>query len=438
MTEVGETTVRALSCPACGGPVDLRTPGSTVNLFCVHCGAGLDALSEELKLIATAEGIAAQPRIPLGARGILRGVLWEVVGYIERYEHGGGRWEEHLLFNPYYGYRFLVDDRRSWSLGRQLDTPPVRIAPGQYWLGDVHLRSFGFAYTARVRSVVGEFYWRLSRDDEARLTDYVAPGIMVSMEELEDEVTWTRLDILQPGEVEAAFSINRRRRSDTPSPHEIAPWVSLLRPIWACAGLAFVLLILLSVLAPRQANVAATGFTPLYDQPERTYVLHDLQLPYSGNRLVIQADAPELNNGWIDMDISLVDQRTQQSFDGYLLPEYYSGWDSDGSWHEGDSKPSMVFSHVPKGRYDLVIDASAHSWDPSVTTSSYDWQSPKTTPDPALAALPPTGPEVSTTVMSGGVSGDNWLLALLAILAPPLALWGLNHQFEVRRRGALQ
>lgn len=443
MDEPREAAARALACPACGGPVVLRAPGTTVNVFCDHCGASLDALSEDLKLIQKAETLGGRPRIALGTRGTLRGVLWEAVGYVERYEFGGGRWDEYLLFNPYYGYRFLVDDRRSWSLGRLLDSPPNRIGALQYQVEDIPLKPFGFTYVARVRAVLGEFYWRLSTDDEASLSDFVGPGVMVSKEELEDEVTWTRLDILAPGEVERAFDIPRRRnRSAQPSPHEISPYASLLRPVWSWAAIAFALLVLLPVTAPRPTALAVMALDPLYDRPEHTFVQPGIALPYRGNRVVIEADAPSLDNGWVDMDVSLVDQRTQASFDGYLLPEFYEGRDSDGYWSEGQRKTHLVFSGVPAGRYDLVVDAEAHSWSPTAsssygyTPSTTDWQGSNTYASTPEAPIAPTGPEVSATVSTGGASGVNWLLALLTILAPPLVLTGLEYQFERRRQGA--
>ena len=48
------STVRALSCPNCGGIVNVRAQGLTVSVLCEHCGSTLDATSPDLQVIARA------------------------------------------------------------------------------------------------------------------------------------------------------------------------------------------------------------------------------------------------------------------------------------------------------------------------------------------------------------------------------------------------
>src|SRR4051794_31595832 len=78
------STVRALSCPNCGGTVNVRAQGLTVSVLCEHCGSTLDATRPDLEVIARANEALKTPEIPLGTRGTLNGRVWEVVGYMER------------------------------------------------------------------------------------------------------------------------------------------------------------------------------------------------------------------------------------------------------------------------------------------------------------------------------------------------------------------
>src|SRR5258706_14347009 len=114
MTEA--STVRALTCPNCGGTIALRAAGTTVSLVCEHCGSTLDATSPDLKILLAANEAMHRPLIPLGTRGVLKGVTWEVVGYLER-DDGEVGWSEYLPFDPYQGHAFLLDDGRRFSLG---------------------------------------------------------------------------------------------------------------------------------------------------------------------------------------------------------------------------------------------------------------------------------------------------------------------------------
>ena len=100
--------VKALTCPSCGGTVTLRAAGYSVTVACEYCGSILDVASPEVKLITEYQHALEGLAIKLGARGTLKGVEWEVVGYLGRSEHGTYPWSEYLLFNPYHGYRWLV------------------------------------------------------------------------------------------------------------------------------------------------------------------------------------------------------------------------------------------------------------------------------------------------------------------------------------------
>ena len=116
--------VKALSCPSCGGTVTLRAAGYTVTVACEYCGSILDVTNPEVRLITEYRHAAESLEIPLGTRGTLKGVEWEVVGYVRRSERGAYPWEEYLLFNPYHGYRWLVTNGRGWSFGEMLTRTP--------------------------------------------------------------------------------------------------------------------------------------------------------------------------------------------------------------------------------------------------------------------------------------------------------------------------
>lgn len=68
--------VRALSCPNCGGTVELRAAGYTVHVGCQYCGSILDTTDGLVKLVIQAHAAQVTPDIPLGRRGTLFGVEW--------------------------------------------------------------------------------------------------------------------------------------------------------------------------------------------------------------------------------------------------------------------------------------------------------------------------------------------------------------------------
>jgi hypothetical protein len=427
------SSVRAITCPNCGGTVEVRAAGTTVSLICGHCGSTLDATSPDIQVIARANQALHQPDIPLGARGVLRGLTWEVVGYMER-EDDEVEWSEYLLFNPYEGYAFLVDDGRRFSLGRLLDRLPVAqgatmVADGQRFV------SAGESYEVRVTFVVGEFYWRVAIGDTVMETDFTAQGGMLCAEDEDGERTWTRLAMLDWGEAEAALGIAARRPdSGPPSPMEGSPYRQRLKEAWVIGLISVGILFVLTVAGAGRTTLATANVDVPLDGGEKTIVLHNVDLAGARNLVSIDAQAPTLDNEWVDIDYSLNDQKTQEGPDAYALAEYYEGSDSDGRWTEGNRNPDISLSSMPAGRYDLSVTLQAHRWNGSSSSSSstiapgvtgfvqQDFGSTETVP-------------VALSVARGGFMGGNVLLGLVLIMLWPGYLLYQHVKFEARRAG---
>ena len=429
----GASTVKALNCPNCGGTIALRAAGSTVSLVCEHCGSTLDATQPELRVIVEANRALHRPLIPLGSRGELDGVTWEVTGYLERTD-GEEPWSEYLLFNPYEGYAFLVDDGDRFSLGRLLDRVPG-------WDNNalsVDGRAFEPTwptYEARVTFVVGEFYWRVKVGERVQVTDYAAPNLMLSAEENGAERSWTQSRLLDRGIAEAAFGIPARQASwgSTPRADEPFPYRRRLREALVIAALAAAVLLFLGITTPGSQLVLTRQIDVPFDEKSHNVVIGPVDLPAGRQSVHVRARAATLSNSWLDLDYSLVDRRTQRSYDGYATAERYSGRDSDGAWSEGNAYPGVRFSSIPRGTYDLVVDGAAHRWvDPKAAPTGF-------TPVFGTADIPTQDVmPVTLEVRRGGGTGGLLFLFLVLIAAWPAILWFRHAHYEARRRGWTQ
>jgi hypothetical protein len=193
---------------------------------------------------------------------------------------------------------------------------------------------------------------------------------------------------------------------------------------------AFLTLLIIAMMASSTARVASDTAVAMLDSGTRTTVIHNIVLPEKRNRVVIDAGAGGLQNAWIDIDYSLVEQKSQESYDAYALAEYYSGTDSDGSWTEGDTSPTATLSSIPRGTYDLVIETSAKRWiNPNQSPGSF-W-------DSTLAPAEPAPVDVAITVSRGGVFGGNLVLCLILITLWPVILVLLHLSFENRRKASI-
>ena len=107
---------KSISCPNCGGVVELRGFAHTLSVVCPQCLTVLDASTPEVQILQTFQGkTRTQPTIPLGTRGTFQersgDTRYEVIGFQIRQVDSGEdtyQWDEYLLFNPFKGFRYIT------------------------------------------------------------------------------------------------------------------------------------------------------------------------------------------------------------------------------------------------------------------------------------------------------------------------------------------
>ena len=419
-------SVRSLSCPACGGTIAMRAAGYTVTLACEYCVTLIDATHEDARIITRYNEMQATLAIPLGTRGTLRGVEWEAIGWMQRSD-GWADWEEYLLFNPYGGYCWLIAQNGQWSLGHMLTAAPKRQG-GDMIVGGQRFSPFYSGNSARVTRVAGEFYWRVRIGEEVRASDYVRPGYMLSLEKDDREKNWTVSELLSGPEMRAAFDVAAPPiwlPGMTPLAHQPSPYARRIKGWWPVAILSFVALLLMATLFGRTMQPQGFSMTVTPDGPSVSQTFGPIVLPLARQAMTVEVTTPNVEQGWVDVDVSFVDRKTQDSYDAYALNERYSGRDSDGYWSEGSRSQTLKVASLPAGSYDLVVDAQAHHWGGASGSGGSGWNQSVSNDQQPI--------EVSLTVARGAQFASNFWLALILILVPPLLMLILHIMFENAR-----
>jgi hypothetical protein len=398
---------KTFSCPACGGTVTLRAAGHTISAVCVHCSTVIDTANENFRIIKQNHERSRITPIPIGARGALGGTKWEVIGYVEKRDiEYGSLWDEYLLFNPYFGFRFLVEADNHWNLAR-VTKQYVPLA------GDAHEITFEgdrfsifYKGQSSVNYVKGEFYWRIRKDDKESYTDYIAPPRMLSVEKSADEVTFSISDYLLPAEVEQAFGVELPKRIGV-APNQPKPFANALLKMWLVSLLACVAAFIVQASTGsnqvvnssrfhiEQANAVKSLSTPVFAVPSRS-------------NLVIQGGASPLRNNWVDLDLTLVNDASNEAFEATQSMEYYSGVDDGESWSEGNTSGETYFPAVDKGSYRVVVE-------------------------PAPGQLGPEGMDVWLTIRHNVPAWGNFWLAVLLLIAFPVYASVYRWRFESKR-----
>jgi hypothetical protein len=183
-------TSKGFKCPNCGGPVNLELPGKSVTVRCPKCSSILEPDHEVLKLRDKYnEQFPHRQWIPIGTEGMLNGIRFKCVGMVVRGDDDGGVWSEYLLFNPYHGYRYLVESSGHWTLIEQVpglgfdkSGRPGWYGPtGQIRLAGKKLQYFTH-YRATVKNIIGEFPWQATIGETNEVTEYINPPYQASCE----------------------------------------------------------------------------------------------------------------------------------------------------------------------------------------------------------------------------------------------------------------
>jgi hypothetical protein len=191
LAEASEKTLKGagLSCPNCGAAIAL-TLDNAQSVVCGQCHAVVD-LSKGIggdlayyRQANTGEADQQAPQLPLGSVGTLAlggpAQPWQVVGYQERCDipedadDEQSFWREYLLYHRTAGFAFLVDAEDGWSWVVPLTGAPQLRGDRASWQGAEYRKLY--SYQAKTTYVLGEFYWRVERDQRSFNTDFTGIG----------------------------------------------------------------------------------------------------------------------------------------------------------------------------------------------------------------------------------------------------------------------
>jgi hypothetical protein len=359
--------VGALHCPNCGGRVELRGFGTAINAVCGSCNSVLSTDNHSVQILQKFEvAIKHQPLIELGKRGKLRGESWEAIGFQRREVVSDGvayPWSEYLLFNPYRGYRYLIEYQGHWSLVRAAN---VALSPGS---GDWPKVEFdGRTYRkfstgeASTTFVLGEFPFEVRFGDVAQVQDFTLPPYSLSREEVPGEVTWSTGEYLENTEVWRAFQLP----GEPPKPSGVYfnqpnPYYAKHREAWKTFGLMMIawLLVTLGVIffSPNETPFDKQFLFDPATSGEKSFVTDSFQLKGHNSNAEVQVESNPSNQD-LDVDVALINEETGDAYNGTAETSFYSGVDQGESWTEGDRSKTLDFNDVPPGKYYLRLEPS--------------------------------------------------------------------------------
>jgi hypothetical protein len=331
----------------------------------------------------------------------------------------GFSWDEYLLFNPYYGYRWLTHTKGHFNFVTPIKKKPQTSqsykfnSPECAILDDLNYRLY-YRGQASVLFVLGEFYWRVKANSAVAMEDYICPPKMLSSEADEKEINWSVSEYVEPAVIREAFksddpSLKRLPLGIAPNqPNKAASAWKTMKWLWMmflviCTGIEIV-------------HVAGSASKELLDF-NYTYVPNtksaDITTPvftaFKEKANLSLSFKTQVDNSWYYVSGELVNNKTGETYPFERSIEYYHGYDSDGSWSEGSLESQLLFSGIPGGQYYLNLDMESGSFKDS---------NPRT---------------LLLTVRRDVPTYVNYFLSLFFLSVLPCMYWWSSRSFEVAR-----
>ncbi|HMW18195.1 MAG TPA: DUF4178 domain-containing protein [Accumulibacter sp.] len=351
---------RVFNCPHCAAPLSLRS-GVIKTVACDSCGSLIGIENENFRLLQYAQqALRVVPWLPLGSRGTIESISWEVIGFMQRRPPDEETtWSEYLLFDGDHGFAWLIEDQGHWNFARSLSKPPaVGRRQREFIRNGEKFKRFSKGQ-AKVSYVVGQFYWRVAVDDLCRVEEFICPPRLLVREVTDSESLWSEAEYLQPEAVATAFGVTnpppprRGVYANQPNPRADSHR-RICRFFWLLAGVATVLQLLFLLTFAAQ-TVLKQSLVISAANPEGTWTSPELVLK-SRARSLLLSHRTDLRNNWLSLTTLLVEKNTGQSYVGSQELGRYEGVDDGEIWIEGQRSEQMVFQSIPPGTYQLVVE----------------------------------------------------------------------------------
>jgi hypothetical protein len=311
-----------------------------------------------------------KPLLELGSKNKFRGETWQVLGFMVRSDASGEyTWSEYLLFNPYQGFRWLTEAQGHWNfLHMTRHRPTSALGTTISWGG--HRYRLFLKGQARVKFVLGEFYWRVKVGDVVNVRDYIAPPDILSCEDDDVEEIWSAGTYVEPEDVEKAF----RPLGPMPARIGVAPnqpsrYLEQRRSYlkhWGFFAAVLIVLHILMNLMKQEQTIFETVFMRDGKVPVQLLRSESFEIDRDRSNVKIRMHAP-MENGWQNLRFTMVGVDGQAGAPiefGRMLYRYES-WSEGNEAHTSDE---VFLKRLEKGRYRLDINSEVGWVNPGILT----------------------------------------------------------------------
>jgi len=366
LKNVNETppTPKDVVCTECNTTIAVKTFPYAQSCSCSACGmrfvykGGGKGFVSQKKEKENDNALA----IPLGSKGTLKGIDYEVIGYTLKEENDatGERWREYVLYNRAEGYAFLSEYKGNWMYAREQGNSPVTAHENPetiYYNGEEY--DLYNRYKIRVVDTAGEFPFNIFDDGNIVSAEFISPPRMWAYEKSREEgINWFLVEYQNRKQLLEQFPFALPVPTEpgilNPTGHiNLAKLIKI-----TLAGMAIMVLIHFLIGMTEKETEVFSGDLQLRDSTASSiFVSPKFALHKWRSNLAFDLHTA-VDNNWLDMEATLVDAVSGQEYGLQQTVEYYHGVDDGESWSEGSTHETAYLSSLPAGNYYLRLEAS--------------------------------------------------------------------------------
>lgn len=346
-----------VNCPKCHKQITVHLRALSQYAVCPSCKTTVNLLKGSTgKSFGKKHGLNI---FKMGDKGVIDEVEYKVVGQMTLKEKGSiYKWEEFTLYNPLKGFAWLTVFEGHWIFLKITKDYPRELSNNVNNIRNDEIVYKRFLdYETELHCAQGEFEYNPEEVEEYHYNEYIAPPRILIECKRPNEVFWLEGKHIDANEVKKAFN---------PFSMPIQKGIGAVQPtgVWQnykgnikffVMYVVALLIILFSMNNTAQNKTVAkiegvtTGTDSVGHVRTETFKLtkevQNLEFLMHG----------DVNNGWMEMEVYLINERNGKEYHFIKGIEYYFGYEGGENWSEGDKDESVFLSTVPKGEYYILL-----------------------------------------------------------------------------------
>jgi hypothetical protein len=347
-----------LYCPGCSKEIKIVTHFQSNHVVCA-CRRVLSLSSDGLKYVTKFEDFEIESSIPIGSKGTIEEVLYQVVGFLHCKERSFPyHWKEYILFNPLYGYCTLSEFEGHWNIIKPTRSfPRIKGYNPSFNFEEKEFKIFN-KYQAEVVIGIGEFSTNISKRERAMVYEFIAPPEILIREISDDEENWYHGKYIDANTIWRAFNLDTsppvKQGVGATQPLKFSDNFPLLKKVTLLAVFLITCLQILNYYTSDSVVVFNQAYRAGQSNEVRPIVTPSFDLSGGISNLEFTLSA-NVQNEWFETQIALINDLTGEEYNFENGVEYYSGYSGGESWSEGSNSSSKVLSSIPDGKYHMNI-----------------------------------------------------------------------------------